>query len=53
VELIRRAYNSLTPEELRRIGQRYGADYLVVEKPNTRVWTVAYENEQFIIYELR
>ncbi|MGQ0600651.1 MAG: DUF6798 domain-containing protein [Anaerolineales bacterium] len=53
VDIIRQAYNTLTLNDLRRISQRYGADYLVVEKPNRRELAIAYENEQFIIYKLR
>jgi uncharacterized protein DUF6798 len=46
------AYYSLSADDFRRIGQQYGASYLVVEKPNQRDLDVCYENEQYTIYAL-
>lgn len=47
------AFYSLSADDLQRIAQRYGASYLVVEKPHAYRFPVAYENEQFVIYDLR
>jgi hypothetical protein len=51
--LIGEAYNTLTAADFARIAQRYGASYLVMEKPNLRAFPVVYENEKFIVYALR
>jgi len=47
------AYYSLSLEEVRQVARQYGASYLVVEKPHTRDLPVVYENEGFIVYDLR
>ncbi len=46
------AFYSLTPARLEEIALEYKASYLVVEKPNTRPFTLCYENPQYIIYAL-
>ncbi len=49
---IARAYASLPDADLLRLAHAYGADYVLVEKPNARPWPVAYENEGFVIYAI-
>jgi hypothetical protein len=51
--IVREAFYTLSLAELRRIGARYGAGYVVMEKPNQRDLPLLYENEQFTIYALR
>jgi hypothetical protein len=46
------AFYRLSSDDLLRAGQRYGASYLVMEKPNTRDFPVVYENEGFVVYRL-
>lgn len=53
VETTAQAYYSLSDEEILTVAQKYGAWYLVVEKPHPRGFPVAYENEGFVIYDLR
>lgn len=45
-----RAFYSLSSADLQRIAHKYGAEYLVMEKPNLRAFPVVYENGRFIIY---
>jgi hypothetical protein len=45
-----RSFYSLTTADLQRVAHKYGAEYLVIEKPNTRDFPVVYENGRFIIY---
>ena len=45
------AYYSLSTADLEVVAQTYGADYLVVEKPNVHPLRVVYENDTFTIYE--
>jgi hypothetical protein len=47
-----RAFYSLSADDLTRAAREYGASYLVVEKPHTYGFPVAYENAQFVIYQL-
>lgn len=49
----REAFYTLNAADFERIARRYGASYLVLEKPNARHFPVVYENEQFVIYDLR
>lgn len=51
-QITARAYAALTDAELLQLAQTYGADYVVVEKPNLRPWPAAYENEGFVIYAI-
>jgi hypothetical protein len=51
-DLAAAAFYSLSTGELQQIGRRYGATYLVMEKPHTRDLPVAYENVGFIVYRL-
>ena len=47
------AFYSLSADDLLRVARQYGASYLVVEKPHRQDFPVVYENEQFVIYDLR
>lgn len=47
------AYYSLTEADVIRIALEYGASYLVVEKPHRYNFPIAYENEGFVVYDLR
>jgi general stress protein CsbA len=49
----RDAYYSLTPEDYLRVAQKYNIRYLVVEKPYLQPFTVIYQNEGFVIYDLQ
>lgn len=49
-QTIAQAYASLTDDELWQLTLTYGADYVVVEKPQTRPWPLVYENEGYAIY---
>jgi hypothetical protein len=46
------AFYSLTPGELLHIAHRYGATYLVVEKPHDQPLPLVYENDRYLVYEL-
>lgn len=52
-EITGQAFYTLSSDQLLAIAQRYGASYLVVEKPHLHDFPVAYENAQFVIYDLR
>ena len=47
------AYYGLTDAQVLAVASQYGAGYLVVERPHLRPWPVAYENQAFVIYDLR
>jgi hypothetical protein len=49
----REAYYSLKPEDYLRIARKYNVRYLVVEKPHLQPFPVAFENEGFVIYDLK
>ncbi len=51
--LTERAFYGLSADDLLRVARQYGASYLVVEKLHRRDFPVVYENEQFVIYDLR
>jgi hypothetical protein len=51
-QITAQAFYSLSAGDVLRAARRYGASYLVVEKPHTYDFPVAYENEQFVIYRL-
>lgn len=46
------AFYSMSDDALVRAGCRYGASYLVSEKPHTRAFEQVYENEAFVVYAL-
>ncbi len=46
-------YGRLTPQDFAAIGSRFGAAYVVVERPHSCGFAPAYENEQFVICDLR
>jgi hypothetical protein len=52
LEITRQAYYTNSADDFRRIARRYGASYLVVEKPHVYDLPLVYANEQFIIYDL-
>jgi len=45
-----RSFYNLSSADLQRIAHKYGAEYLVMEKPNMRALPVVYENGRFILY---
>jgi hypothetical protein len=47
------AFYSLSAGRLLSIARQYGATYVVVERPHTFAWPVAYSNAGFTIYDLR
>jgi hypothetical protein len=49
-QTVARAYYGLSDDQLLAAAHKYGAAYVVVEKPHRRPWPVAYENEGFVIY---
>jgi hypothetical protein len=53
VERVAAAYYGLADEALLDAAERYGATYVVVEKPHLRPWPVAYENDGYVIYDLQ
>jgi hypothetical protein len=53
MKIISKAYYSLSDDQILEISKEYHAPYLVVEKPHSRPWPVLYENDGFVIYDLR
>ncbi len=53
VRLTAKAFYGLSDAQLLAAAGRYGASYLVVERPHPRPWPVAYQNAGYIIYDLR
>ena len=47
-----KGYNGLSTLEVLRAAQKYGADYIVTEKPKHFDLTLIYENEEFALYEV-
>jgi len=45
-----RSFYNLSSADLQRIARKYGAEYLVMERPNVRDFPVVYENGRFILY---
>ncbi len=45
-------YNSLTTEAVAAAAQKYGAKFVVTEKPKTFALPLLYENEQFVLYRV-
>lgn len=50
--IVAQAFYSLTSEDFTKVACEYHAAYLVVEKPHSRNFDVAYENAGFIVYAL-
>jgi hypothetical protein len=46
------AFYSLSSDDLIRVAQKYHTSYLVVEKPHLHDFPVAYENSEFVVYDL-
>ena len=53
LDITKQAFYGNSADDFRRIAHTYGASYLVVEKPHVYDFPVLYENEQFIVYDLR
>jgi hypothetical protein len=51
--LTRTIFNGLSKEDFTVVACRYGADYLVIEKPESRAFPIVYQNEGFTIFDLR
>lgn len=47
------AFYTLSSDQLLAVAQKYGAAYLVVEKPHLHDFPKVYENKGFVIYDLR
>jgi hypothetical protein len=47
-----RAFYSLSAEQLQAAGHRFGASYLVIEKPHSYPFPMVYQNEAFVIYRI-
>ncbi len=47
------AFYSLSADDFHRLAAKYGAAYLVVEKPHIYAFPLVYENKGFIIYDLK
>jgi hypothetical protein len=50
--ITKEAYYSLSAADLRAVACKLNAQYAVLEKPNERSLPLAYENAQFVIYDL-
>jgi hypothetical protein len=51
--IVAAAFHSLTASDFTRLAAKYGAAYLVVEKPHAYDFPVVYENKGFVIYDLK
>jgi hypothetical protein len=49
---IANAYYSLSEDETLNAACRFGADYLVLEKPHRRTFPPVYQNSGFVVYDL-
>jgi hypothetical protein len=49
---LRAGYQSLTSEDFRRIARRYGAGYIIAERPMSLPFPVLYSNEGFSVHRL-
>ena len=47
-----KGYNGLSTLEVLRAAEKYGADYIVTEKPKHFDLTLIYENQEFALYEV-
>ncbi len=52
-KITKKAFSQLTLKNLKSISNRFNASYLVVERPQQYPLRVAYENRDFIIYNLK
>ena len=43
-------YNSLTTHDVLQVAKKYGAKFIITEKPKTFKLQKLYENERFILY---
>ena len=50
---IANAFYSLSEQAILSAACRFGADYLVMEKPHPRAFPIIYENLDFVVYDLR
>lgn len=50
--LLNRAYASLSADSVRRIGEKYGADYAVLIKPAPNEFETLYENDRYKVVRL-
>jgi hypothetical protein len=53
MKITRDAYYSLKPEDLIKISNQYAVRYLVIEKPHLQPFPIAYENDGFVIYDMK
>jgi hypothetical protein len=44
-------YNNLSTDEVRRAAKKYGARFVITEKPKAFNLKKTYENKKFILYE--
>jgi hypothetical protein len=51
--LTKDAYHQLSTADFQAAAERFGASYLVLEKPQRRDFPIVYENEEFTIYQVR
>ncbi len=51
-DLAAAAFYGLGDAQVLAVARRYGAAYLVVERTHPRPWPVAYENQEYVIYDL-
>lgn len=52
VKITKKAYGSLSEQDVLKISKKYKARYFVSEKPRLYQFPAAYENRQFVIYDL-
>ncbi|MBI2641209.1 hypothetical protein HYW87_01270 [Candidatus Roizmanbacteria bacterium] len=53
ITITKEAFYSRTEEHFKQIAQKYGASYLLVEKPFRYDFPIVYENGEFTLYDLR
>ncbi|HEY9075941.1 MAG TPA: DUF6798 domain-containing protein [Anaerolineaceae bacterium] len=53
VKFVREAFYANSPGNFRKLAKDYQAQYLVIEKPHIQPFKVVYENEDYLIYDLR
>lgn len=51
-DIVRKAYYSLSTQNVRRVAQKYGASYFVVEKPYSYDFPEVYENNTYRVYKI-
>ncbi len=49
---VAQAYHALSDAALLDAAARYDATYIIIEKPHLRPWPIAYENAEFVIYDV-